>query len=775
MNLGCETYSIDYNPVAIFIQKCMMEFIENNVGEINTNEFLHEQKTNPFLIDIEKWFTWIIEKSYKELAEFYKTEKKDAVPIGYIWSRTITCPNPNCKKKTPLIKQFWLSRKKNREIAFYPYISSNDLKFKIVGHGYEKMPKNFNPDKGNIKRGIGTCLYCNSAIDGKTVKEKISESKSNDMQIITIHQNDTDGKTYHVSSENELILQNELEKKLKEKIVNLTKKWNFSPIPDEQLPPKNSHRAVGSQLPLYGLVNFGDLFNNRQLLTIITIIEKLKDAYELMKSKYSKEDYPERLVALISLIISKNTSYNCKLCWWEPIGERCFNAFGRQTFAMIFDYSEQNPFETLTGNFKKLLKTQLELINKISSLTNKKLINIKQGSVMHLPYTDSFFDAVITDPPYYDNIPYSYLSDFFYVWLKRSVGEFFQEIFNTPLTPKLDEIVVYQNQETKELSPKELFENRLSIGFKEIWRVLKPNGIVIIVYTHKTTQGWETLINSLSNSGLIITAAWPINTELQTRLIANETATLSSSIYIVCRKWNKEPHESYNNVKKQMQEYLDKKLDFLWSQDIRGADFFISAIGSAIEVFGKYEKITDNADNEIKVPQLLEDVRKIVSEYAIKQALHGDIDGEISTMTRFYVLWRSAYGQAKVPYDDARKLATSLGVNLEQEGNKGFIKKESEIVRVIGPEDRSVDEIKEPTELIDVLHKVLILWRYGGKESLEELLTETGYANNYTFRRVAQAISESLPDEIQEKKWLDGFLTGFTESGGIDDKQTKLF
>ena len=223
-----------------------------------------------------------------------------------------------------------------------------------------------------------------------------------------------------------------------------------------------------------------------------------------------------------------------------------------------------------------------------------------------------------------------------------------------------------------------------------------------------------------------------------------------------------------------VKEYLNEKLDFLWSQEIRGADFFISAIGSAIEVFGKYEKITDNADNEIKVPQLLEDVRKIVSEYAIKKVLRGGTGGEISTMTRFYVLWRSAYGQAKVPYDDARKLATSLGVNLEQEWNKGFIQKDKEFVRVIGPENRSVDEIKEPTELIDVLHKVLILWRNNKKDEWEKLLSETGYANNDTFKRVAQAISESLPDEIKEKKWIDGFLTGFTESGETDGKQTKL-
>ena len=145
-------------------------------------------------------------------------------------------------------------------------------------------------------------------------------------------------------------------------------------------------------------------------------------------------------------------------------------------------------------------------------------------------------------------------------------------------------------------------------------------------------------------------------------------------------------------------------------------------------------------------------------------------------MTRFYVLWRAAYGQAKGPYDDARQLATSLGVNLEQEWNKGFIKKEKDTIIVIGPENRSAEDIKEPPELIDVLHKVLILWRASKKKEYEKILDETGYANNDTFTRVAQAISESLPNEIEEKRWLDGFLTGFSESGKSNDgKQTKLF
>jgi adenine-specific DNA methylase len=224
-----------------------------------------------------------------------------------------------------------------------------------------------------------------------------------------------------------------------------------------------------------------------------------------------------------------------------------------------------------------------------------------------------------------------------------------------------------------------------------------------------------------------------------------------------------------------MKEYLDEKLDFLWTEGIRGADFFIAAIGSAIEVFGKYEQITDTSDKEIKVPQLLDDVRKMVSEYAINKVLHGEIGGEISTMTRFYLLWRTAYGQAKVPFDDARKLATSLGVNLEQEWSKGFIRKEQDIVKVLGPEDRSLEEIKEPTEMIDVLHKVLILWRNSNKDEYQKLLDETGFAKSDTFRRVGQAISESLPD-IQEKQMLDGFLNQYSSGkSNSDEKQTKLF
>jgi len=391
----------------------------------------------------------------------------------------------------------------------------------------------------------------------------------------------------------------------------------------------------------------------------------------------------------------------------------------------------------------------------------KKLVipKVIQASATELPYPDNYFDAVFTDPPYYDNVPYSYLSDFFYVWLKRSIGDLYPELFMTPLTPKSKEIVAYSHQEGGFEAGKRYFEEMLKKAFKEISRVLKQNGIATIVYTHKSTSGWETLINSLLESDLVVTASWPIDTEMKARLRAKESAALASSIYFVCRKMERKGIGWLNEVKEEIKNHIHRKLESLWEEGVSGADYFVSAIGSAIEIFGKYKKIMDYEGREISAREMLEYVREVVTDYAVRQILHNGIAEELSSLTRFYILWRWTYGEAKVHFDDARKLAQSTGVNLEREWNKGFIKKEKEFIKVLGPQDRKLDEIKLE-DMVDVLHKVLLLWRAGRKEEMKELLMETGYGRKEAFYRVAQAISETLPNDSKEKKLLDGFLSG---------------
>jgi adenine-specific DNA methylase len=231
----------------------------------------------------------------------------------------------------------------------------------------------------------------------------------------------------------------------------------------------------------------------------------------------------------------------------------------------------------------------------------------------------------------------------------------------------------------------------------------------------------------------------------------------------------------FSDLKKEIRERIFN--NNLWEQGIAGPDFFIACIGSAIEVFGRYKKVMDYEGNVIRADKLLEFVRGVVTEYAVKQIIHNGIAGEFSPLTKFYILWRWTFREAKVEFDEARKLAQSLGVNLEIEWNKGFIKKEKDYIKVLGPQERKIEEIEnlKDKDLIDVLHHVLLLWAQGKRNEMIKVLSESGFGKNEIFYKVAQAISETLPSDSKEKKLLDGFLSGkdklITEINNLKEKQ----
>jgi putative DNA methylase len=422
-----------------------------------------------------------------------------------------------------------------------------------------------------------------------------------------------------------------------------------------------------------------------------------------------------------------------------------------------------------------------------------------QASATELPYPDNYFDAVFTDPPYYDNINYAELSDFFYVWLKRSIGDLYPELFSTPLTPKSEEIVANPARHGDQETAKKFFEEMLKKSFQEIYRVLKPDGIACIVFAHKSTEAWESVINALLSSGLYISASWPIHTEMKERLIAKGSAALASSIYMVCRKRTENKTAYFNEIKSQIEERIKEKLDQFWNEGISGADFFISAIGPALEIFGKYESVEKLSGEKVTAKELLDLVRKTVSEYALTKILKNPQLGDIDKETRFYILWRWIYNRAKVHFDDARKLAQAVGIELTEKWGKGFIKKENENIIVLTPTERDKNflEKKKFENMIDVLHACLIYWRQDNRKAITEILEETGYLNNNTFWQVAQALSDILPEEkddednnkkskkdkkekeISEKKLLQGFLYGkesYKKAKTKSDKyQNRLF
>lgn len=787
LRLGCEVHAVEYNPVANLILKCTLEYPQRYgkpKGIINDGELFENQTINPLLEDVKKWGNWVLEEAKKEIGRFYPEDEDGSIPVGYYWMRTIPCQNPVCNAEIPLMVNWWLAKKNNKRVALYPYVEDKEVKFKIVGTSYEKMPEDFDPSKGTISKAIAVCPACGGVVEAKTTRKLFQEGKAGERMVaVVLHKPGMTGKRYRLATEKDVELFKEAEKYLEEKRQKLMEEWGIDPVPDEIIyTPTGKEYKTGEVLynftlvNLYGMTKWGNLFNSRQKLALITFTEKVRIAYQKMLEDGYDEEYAKVVVSYLGLGVNRLADYNSSLTVWAVAGEFIAHTFGRQALPMVWDYFELNPWSSATGDWSSAMDWILNVLSHLSQIPpveneGKPIVPVvKQASATELPYPDNYFDAVFTDPPYYDNVPYSVLSDFFYVWLKRSIGDVYPELFMTPLTPKSKETIaelpllrgmnkLEALKKFSNLKTKKYFESMLKKAFQEIARVLKPEGIATIVYTHKSTSGWETLINSLLESGLVPTASWPIDTEMKARLRARESAALASSIYFVCRKMKRKEIGWLNEVKEEIKNHITKKLESLWEEGVSGADYFIAGIGSAIEIFGKYEKVMDYEGKEITAGELLEYVRKIVTDYAIKQILHNGIADELSPLTRFYILWRWAYGEAKVHFDDARKLAQSTGINLDREWNKGFIKKENEFIRVLGPQDRKLDEIEEK-EMIDVLHKILLLWKEARKDEIREILKKTGYGTKEAFYKVAQAISETLPIESKEKKFLDGFLSG---------------
>jgi adenine-specific DNA methylase len=637
----------------VLIQKCTLEYPQkyghqnNGAGQNEDWGGLSDGSgKNPLLEDVKKWGAWILEEAKKEIGRFYPEEADGSIPVGYIWARTIPCQNPGCGAEIPLMRQFWLAKKDKKKVALYPYVADGAVRFRIVGDGYEEIPAGFDPNNGTVAKAVATCPVCGSVVDAKTTRRMFQEGKAGQQMIaVVLHHPNKRGKMYRVAAEEDVRIFAEAVGYLEEKRGRLMHEWGMDPVPDELIhTPDGKEYRPGNLLynftpvVLYGMTKWGDLFNPRQKLALITFAEKVRQAHAMMLEEGAEAEYAKAVVSYLGIGIDRLADYDSILSRWVSHGEFVGNTFTRQALPMIWDYFELNPMSHATGDWNSASGWILGVAEHTSETSNTPA-TITQSSATSLPHPDNFFDAVFTDPPYYDNVPYADLSDFFYVWLKRTIGDLYPELFSTPATPKSNEAIAElpllrgmskkkASEIVKGIKTKEHFESMLKESFQEIHRVLKPDGIATIVYAHKSTEGWETLINSLLDSGLIVTGAWPLHTERRTRLRAKESAALASSIYIVARKMEREPTGFYNEVSEDLKRHLNEKLHRLWEEGIGGADFFIAAIGSAIEIFGRYEKVMDYEGEIVRADRLLSDVRRIATDYAVRQILHNGFSGE---------------------------------------------------------------------------------------------------------------------------------------------------
>jgi putative DNA methylase len=795
LRLGCETHAVELNPVAHLIELCTLVYpqkygrgagVQGSEGEKPKQMALpgqeqleqlafemplpHPTGENPLAADVRRWGEWVLERARAEIGHLYANPAGSETIVGYLWARTVTCPNPACRAEMPMVRQWWLAQTSTRRLTLKPVVdrAAKQVNFEVVNlAGSLDHEDEFDPNEGTTRQGAATCLVCNQSVDGDFLQQAGMDGKIGQRLMAVIYEQPNAGKGYRPAT----IADEALFKEAVERLQQLRLE-NEGLIPDEPIDPRRPSAAARglSAVTRYGMSKFGTLFNLRQSLTLLTFSRHVRVAHETMLAKGMDTLQAKAVVTYLALALDRLADYNSNLTRWASQGEFIGNTFTRQALAMIWDYIEVNPFSNTTGNWTGALEWIVRVVEHAAQISNQPAI-AHQGVATRLSYSDSYFDAIITDPPYYDAIPYSDLSDFFYVWLKRSIGFLYPELFRTPLTPKSAEIIQHTARHGGDESvARAFYEREMTRAFAEAHRVLRPDGIFVVVFAHKSTTAWETLLNSLLEAGLVVTASWPLHTEMSSRVRAHGNASLASSIFIVCRVRASETEGYFDDVRQELAAVIRERLDFFWQQNIRGADFFISAIGPAVSVFGRYRKVYRLDGSEVGVRELLDLVQSSVAEYALDRILNGGAArvGGVDAATRYYILHRWAYGSEAVPFDDGMRLAMALGADVSAlMERRGLLKQSGESVSLLGPKERGKseelglpDKSGRSAAVVDVLHRAATLWEKGDRDNLARFLAEAARGREDQVRLVAQTIINILPDDDAERRLLEGFLAG---------------
>ena len=758
--LGCESHSMDYNPVAVFMQKCALEYPARYGKRL--------------VKDVQDAAQTIQQDIHEAVKDLYPSGEIDPDLTydfyGYRWCRTIPCV---CGATIPLVKSYVSS--KSRNICIYPKVEDKIVRFDVVGGPYDPIPDGFDPKKGSIGGNVAKCVVCGNTYTTLEMRAMFNNRMGGEQMMVTVYTHPKKrGRFYIEIDGDDHTLYERCAAELESRRARFRTEYGVDPVPSDIIPTPDGREYCmdGPCWHVTGIVGHGytrweHLFNTRQLLCLTSMLDILRRAEARLIAQHG-EEYGCAIMSYMALILDKTVEKYCRLSRWESGSEAIRECFSIQSLKPTADYGEVAPHRA----WQQIAESVLGGLGAALSAADGSTYVVQRGSATDLPYDDKYFDAVCTDPPYYDSMHYSKSADFFYVWLKRAVGHMpvYRELFRGVSSPDKDEAVQttvlarnLPRTNSSLVRNKDGYQSLMTRSLKEMYRVLKYNGILTLVYTHKSTDGWETLIQAMLDSGFVVTAAWPIDTESQSRMNAQDTASLASSIYMVGRKWEKQPKAYYRDVLEELRAHVCGRLDQFMKHGISGADFYIAAIGVSCEVYGKYESVVrDDDGRQVTVSEMLSDIRGICSNHIVKTLTTGAA-GEIDSMSKMYISWRWAYGDRAVPYDDARKLFTGVGLDINDHTG-AILKKTGQTMTMLDSTHREKDI--HTTNTIDILHKALQLWRDQETDAMRELLLSTGNRNNPKFERIIQAIIEAgaaQPDvhpETAEKRDLEAFLAG---------------
>jgi putative DNA methylase len=689
--LGLPTVASDLNPVAVLITKALTEIpwrfrqrapVHPSLqGPINQRTW---ERATGLAADVELYGKWVVDEARKRIGSFYPSislqTNSTATVIAWLWARTVRCPNPLCGAEMPLIKSFALSTKKGKEWTIEPTV---DLATKTVTyHTRSGKPAR----DGTIDRRGAQCIVCNEPVTLAYIRAEGKGGRIG-VQMMAIVADGPSGRSYLPPSEEQ---------------TRVAKSAQPVWTPDTQLP----QRALGFRVQAYGMAKHRDLFTSRQLLTLTTLSDLVRECRErvladaiaagLHDDRTSLESggstasaYADAVALYLSFVVSRAADYSSNLCFWDITREATQHVFGRQTISMKWDFSESNPFSHSSGNIGGAVEWVQKVIAQASSAAEARVFaaDAAEGNSQHAAFS--------TDPPYYDNVPYADLSDFFYVWLRSTLKDTFHDLFATLLTPKSNEIVADPERfEGNKIRARRFFEERLGQAFASMRANTDDNIPTTIFYAFKEGQsssdlgssndrvsvGWEAMLTALLRANFQVTGTWPMTTEQPVRLRSINANALASSIILVCRPIGLDAERCTRaDLIAELRRELPSAVRRLRDASLAATDLEQAAIGPGMAIFSRFREVLEPDGRAMSVRVAL---GLINAELA--QILLGEI-ADVDPATHFALVWFDGHFYDEGKFGEAQVLLTAKNANLQLLRDSGVVRAERGIVQLIRP------------------------------------------------------------------------------------------
>lgn len=712
--LGLAAQASDLNPVAVLINKALVEIpsrfcdqppvcpelAESRIGDWRNAEGL--------AADVRAYGTWVRNEAINRLGTVYPPADGHTA-LAWVWTRTVKCINPACSIETPLVKSWWLAKKANHKVFVKPSVvrdpahaSGHRVRFQISDDRAE-LPTDV--DDGTVGRRGAKCISCGTTIPLSHIRLE-GRSKKLGQELVAIIADGGRRRIYLDPTE------------------------DHKQAADVEPPTVSISGSLGYyprdlKAPTYGLTEFTDLFTARQLKVITTLSDLISEAASRVNTDGGSQDYADAISTYLGLALSRGTDYQSNVTTWHYQNEQIRNVFARQAIPMAWDFLEVN----ILGQGSGTWSSQIELAAQaLDGLVPHSEVRVSQAPAQNVRHENALLS---TDPPYYDNVEYAELSDFFYVWLRRTLRKTYPDLFSTVLVPKSEELVANAYRHNDEAGAKEFFEQGFRDVFKNARVAASDNFPITVYYAFKqsdssdegeVSSGWETLLEGMIRSGWAITSTWPFRTETASRMLAQGKNALASSIVLSLRP--RRPHAPTTDRRGfigTLEGELPDALRKLQQGQIAPVDLPQAAIGPGMAVFSRYSAVLEPDGSQMTVRSALARINEILDQVLNEQ------EGDFVATTRFAIAWYRQHGYGVGKFGDADNLARARNTSVEAMDRDGILTSRAGKVQLIKPADLDADyEVVADLHISnwEVLHQLIKMLEHEGIGPAGDFLRE---------------------------------------------------